>query len=75
MRKFSFFLAIFFIALAGNIAAQTYYGIEIAGVMVTSANCDSITGGGIISEYLKIRVFKYKINCKNDKIIPKRKQK
>ena len=47
MRKFGFFLAIFFIALAGNIAAQTYYGIEIAGVMVTSANCDSITGGGI----------------------------
>ena len=44
MRKFSFFVAIFFIALAGNITAQTYYGIAIAGVEVTSANCNNITG-------------------------------
>ena len=47
MRKFSFFIAIFFIALAGNITAQTDYGIEVAGVKVTSENCNNITGEGI----------------------------
>ena len=44
MRKFSFFVAILFIALAGNINAQTSYGIEVAGIKVTSANCNNITG-------------------------------
>ena len=47
MRKIGFLIAIFFIALAGNITAQTDYGIYIAGVKVTSANCDSITGAKI----------------------------
>ncbi len=47
MRKIGFLIAIFFIALAGNITAQTDYGIYIAGVKVTSANCDSITGANI----------------------------
>ena len=44
MRKFGFLIAILFIALAGNINAQTDYGIEIAGIKVTSDNCNFITG-------------------------------
>ncbi len=47
MNKIKLFVAIFFIALAGKITAQTNYGITIAGVVVTSANCDSITGSKI----------------------------
>ena len=47
MKKFTFFVAILFIALAGNITAQTDYGITIAGVKVTSANCNNITGENI----------------------------
>ena len=47
MRKCSFFVAIFFIALVGNITAQTNYGIAIAGVEVTSDNCNNVIGEGI----------------------------
>ena len=47
MRKISFFVAILFIALVGKINAQTDYGIEVAGVKVTSDNCDNITGEDI----------------------------
>ncbi len=47
MSKLKIFIAIFFIALAGNIDAQTDYGITIAGVKVTSDNCDNITGAKI----------------------------
>ncbi len=50
MKRLTLFVAIFFIALAGNINAQTneyYYGIDIAGVEVTSSNYSNITGDGI----------------------------
>ena len=52
MRKFGFLIAILFIALAGNINAQTDYGIEIAGIKVTSDNCNFITGEGVSGQVI-----------------------